>query len=193
MINDKFYRILILIFILLFSIKINANEYVVKKTKNNLVKFISEAPVENFDGVTNNIDGYLYFEENFAKNSQLYFEVDLNTVDTGIGLRNRHMRENYLETDKYRYAIFSGKIISYNKINEKEFDVNLNGEMKIHGVTKNVSLTGKIFLVGNELNIKSKFSVKLSDYNIEIPKLMFMKINEEIKLELDFFMMENKK
>ena len=26
--------------------------------------------------------------------------VDLRTLDTGIGLRNRHLRENYLEVDK---------------------------------------------------------------------------------------------
>ena len=26
--------------------------------------------------------------------------MDLRTLDTGIGLRNRHLRENYLEVDK---------------------------------------------------------------------------------------------
>ncbi|MBK9304990.1 MAG: YceI family protein [bacterium] len=35
-------------------------------------------------------------------------DVDLAALDTGIGLRNRHMRENHLETDRFPQAVFRG-------------------------------------------------------------------------------------
>lgn len=101
---------IILVFLIIFF-QNSVTELQVDHTKKNLVRFISDAPIENFEGITNNIDGYIYFEqEDFTNNSELYFEVDLRTIDTGIGLRNRHMRDNYLETDQYPFTFFSGKI-----------------------------------------------------------------------------------
>ena len=80
---------------------------------DNLVRFISQAPIEDFDGVTDRIDGYvlldgLRFESSAGgPETEFYLEVELASLDTGIGLRNRHMRENYLEVEEYPYATFS--------------------------------------------------------------------------------------
>ena len=89
----------------------------VDKSAENMVKFISDAPIEDFEGVTSSIDGYLFWEgDDLLNQSELYFEVDLNTVDTGIGLRNRHMRENYLHTDKFPKTHFTAKLIKADKV-----------------------------------------------------------------------------
>ncbi len=70
-----------------------AAEYQVDKSQKNLVKFISDAPMEDFEGVTDKIDGYLFFEgDNLLQGSEMYFEVDLNSLDTGIGLRLQKAR-----------------------------------------------------------------------------------------------------
>lgn len=177
------------IIFLFILVSLSAQEYQVDKAKENLVKFISDAPIESFEGTTNNIDGYLFLTsfDDLTKN-QLYFEVDLNTLDTGIGLRNRHMRENYLETEKYRYAFFDGKIIEIKQEKDNEYSVLVEGDMNIHGKTKKLSISGKIINEKDLLRVKTNFDVSLSDYEVEIPKLMFMKINEVIKLELNFYL-----
>ncbi|MCF8240095.1 MAG: YceI family protein [Melioribacteraceae bacterium] len=178
----------ILTIFLLFSITLLATEYQVDKSKKNTVKFISDAPVENFEGVTDNIDGYMLLNSvDDLSETQLYFEVDLNTIDTGIGLRNRHMRDNYLETDKYRFTFFEGKFTKITKLSEDELDVEVKGKIFIHGITKEISVTGKMIKDGEGYRIKSKFEVELSDYKIDIPQVMFLKIDETMKLELDFF------
>ena len=102
-------KFIIYIYVLTISITSIASEYQVDRSKENHIKFISDAPIEEFEGITNNIDGYINlpsFEE--LSESKLYFEVDLETLDTGIGLRNRHMRENYLETEMFKYTFFEG-------------------------------------------------------------------------------------
>ncbi|MBK7105699.1 MAG: YceI family protein [Ignavibacteriae bacterium] len=165
-----------------------ASEFHVKKSDKNSVKFISDAPIEDFEGVTNNIDGYLYFENELEINSQLHFEVDLRTLDTGIGLRNRHMRENYLETDDYPMAAYSGKIVKSEKISENKFKVNLNGEMNIHGVNKKQNIEGIVEFIGDEIKVTTNFNVKLSDHKIEVPSLMFVKIDENMDLHVNFFL-----
>lgn len=182
---------LLLTFILLIAQVNFPQEHFVDKGKNNLVKFISKTPIESFEGVTNQIDGYMYWEgESLTNKSQLYFEVNLDALDTGIGLRNRHMKENYLETFRYPYAQFNGKIIKEDAESNNKSKVTVDGEMFIHGVAKKLTISGTIEKNKPSYRIQSEFTIKLSDYKIEVPSLMFMRISEEIKLVLDFFIKE---
>jgi polyisoprenoid-binding protein YceI len=188
----KFYILIFLGLLLISQLTIGDSllgEYHVNKSKDNLVKFISDAKVETFEGVTSDIDGYLYFSSlQDLSDSKLYFEVDLPTLDTGIGLRNRQMRNNYLETDKYRYAKYKGKLTSVSEISDGTYDVMVDGKMTIHGVTNKLPVTGKLIKTENGYRIKTDFKVSLTDYNIEVPELMFMRIDEVMKLELDFYL-----
>jgi polyisoprenoid-binding protein YceI len=165
-----------------------AGEYQVDKKQKPSVKFISHAPLDDFEGLTDKIDGYLVWEnDDLTSQSEIYVEVDLNSVDTGIGLRNRHMRENYLHTDKYPYTHYKGKISSSEKLNDSTFAVVTTGVIFIHGIEKPLSVQGTVTRTAeNVYRIRTNFQVKLSDFNIEIPSIMFYKINETMDLVLDF-------
>ena len=173
--------------IFLFA-SLQAGEYHVDKSAENMVKFISDAPIEDFEGITSHIDGYLYWEgDDILNQSELYFEVDLNTVDTGIGLRNRHMRENYLHTDKYPKTHFAGKLIKAEKTSENEYNVEAEGKFYVHGVEKNKKITAKLKKINEDTyKVSAKFEVALSDYNIEVPSIMFYKIDENMDLIVEF-------
>lgn len=175
--------------ILLFSASALATEHNVDKAQKNLVKFTSDAKIETFDGTTDKIDGYMVWDgDDILNKNQLYFEVDLRTLDTGIGLRNRHMKEDYLETDKYPMTSFKGKITKADKASDGKINVIADGNMSIHGVTRPVSIKGIMTpSQGGGYRVQSNFEVKLTDYNIAIPQLMFLKISEIMKLNLDFF------
>ena len=174
--------------IFLMTVFIFADEYHVDKLAKNEVKFISDAPIENFEGVTDQIDGYLYFEDgDFIKKSQLYFEVDLNSLDTGIGLRNRHMRENYLHTDKYPTTYYKGEIIKSEKVTDIESKIVSEGTIFIHGVEQPLSVEATLIQNGKQFNIQCRYNVKLSDFNIEIPSIMFYKIDETMDIRINFY------
>lgn len=178
----------IFVALLILSNYLISAEYNVDKNRKNSVKFISDAPIEDFEGVTDNIDGYLIGDpSDFSKESELYFEVQLNTLETGIGLRDRHMKENYLHTNKYPLASFKGEIIETKK-SSNGFDVVVKGEMSIHGKKVKLSVKGDLNSINNGYEVKCKFIVPLSDYNIEVPSLMFQKIDENMKLELKFYL-----
>lgn len=182
------FLIITIISLLSFS-SIFADEYNIDKSKKNMVKFISDAPIEDFEGVTSKIDGYLIGNpSNLKEDSELYFEVQLNTLETGIGLRDRHMRENYLHTDKYPLTHYTGKIIESKKTPDG-FDVKASGEMFIHGVKKKLTINAELTKSGKGFKVKSSFIVPLTDYKIEVPSLMFQKIDENMQLELEFYLM----
>ena len=176
-------------FVFLHICNLAAGEYNVDKSRQNQVKFVSNAPIEDFEGITDKIDGFIFWEnDDLTKNSALYFEVDLNTLDTGIGMRNRHMRENYLHTDQFPLTHFTGKIVSVKRVSETEFDVTAEGDIFIHGVKKLITIIGIMKKEENEIyHVKCNFVVALTDFEIEVPSIMFYKIDENMELILDFY------
>ncbi|GAB5464849.1 MAG: hypothetical protein Kapaf2KO_02850 [Candidatus Kapaibacteriales bacterium] len=181
----------ILFTILLFAViasPLFSLEYHVKTGKENLVKFISDAPIEDFEGITSKIDGYIASEDNYFGGAEIYLEVDLNSVETGIGLRDRHMREDYLMTEDHPFAKFSGKITKATALEDGSFKVIADGEVDIKGKKKAKKIEGIISGKGDNINVKTDFTVLLSDHDIERPSLMMAKIADEIVLKLNFNM-----
>ena len=168
-----------------------ATEFRVDKEAENIVRFISQAPLEDITGVTDKIDGYILWDKNdMTAKSEFYFEVDLASIDTGIGLRNRHLRENYLETDEYQFVSYGGKIIKAVKSDSNIIDIVTSGTFKLHGVERNVQIDGKLYKLENGYRASSQFSIKLQDYKIERPQLMLLKIGEVIQLDVNFYAKE---
>jgi polyisoprenoid-binding protein YceI len=174
---------------------LEAQEYHVDLEKANQVRFLSDAPLEDFEGTTSRMDGFLYLAEGSFEGapgslgaSEFYFEVDLASLDTGIGLRNRHMRDNYLETDRYPYATFAGKVLRLESVTGGGFYVTTNGVLSIHGVDQAREISCSANRSGEGFRVNCGFQVKLSDHDIPIPKLMFLKINETMELDLDFYL-----
>lgn len=171
-----------------------AAEFHIDRSRENRVEFISETPLEDFRVKTSKIDGYVYWEsdsfppkEQQLKSSKIYFEVQLNSLDAGNSMYNRHMKENYLETDKYPYAAYDGRIVEIVLNPDSSFTVRASGVFSIHGKKKNLDIIGVARPSDNGLNIQSSFAVILSDYDIKLPKLMFVKVDEIIKVTLAFY------
>jgi len=169
-------------------------EYHVDLEKEHRVRFVSDAPLEDFEGVTSQIDGFLFLPgeglagETDLASSEFFFEVDLASLDTGIGLRNRHMRDNYLETDEFPYASFAGRVGRLGEESPGRFKAETRGTFTVHGIEQSRDIECTAEKIGEALRVRCAFTVTLSDHGIPIPKLMFMKIDEVIELDLDFFL-----
>lgn len=165
--------ILLLIFAFLNPAPTHAQEF---KTSEGKVEFLSKASLNEFTGTSEKLNGLINLSEGL-----LDFYIDLNTLKTGIGLRDKHMRENYLETKEFPFAEFTGKINeSIDLTPGQSKAVTATGKFKIHGVEREITVPGKLTAMnGNQLKLEAKFTVLLSDYNIEIPKVLFYELAED--------------
>jgi polyisoprenoid-binding protein YceI len=96
-----------------------------------------------------------------------------------------HFNENYMESEKYPYSTFKGKInekIDYSK--DGEYKVTCTGTMEMHGTTQQITTSGTITVKGNEITVYSKFKIKPADYKIKVPSLYVKEIAEEIDVDI---------
>lgn len=142
--------------------------------------------------MTDRIDGYVLLDRAELEGSdgggdtEFYFEVDLASLDTGIGLRNRHMRDNYLEVEKYPYATFAGRIESVEVTEPGRFRIAAAGVLSVHGKERQLTVPCEISTRDRGYRTMCSFQVLLTDFDIERPKIMFLKLADAIRIELDF-------
>jgi len=115
--------------------------------------------------------------------------VNLRTLDTGIGLRNEHLRENYLEVGKgagFDTATLSE--IELNGVNPHtpEGKGSFTGVLSLHGVSKPVTGAVDIRQSGTGLRVKASFPVQLSDYSIRPPRYLGVGVKDVVQVEVAF-------
>ena len=98
-------------------------------------------------------------------------------------LMQEHFNENYLESEKFPSATFKGKIKeSVDLTVAGTYPITAAGSANIHGVTRPIELKGTIVSTGTSLALTCAFEVRLVDYKVAIPKIVFAKIAEVIKV-----------
>ena len=166
--------------------------HVDKKAEGNQVAFTSKVVALTFTGTTDKIDGFIYWEGEslFAAKDQLHFEVDLASFDTGIGKRDRDMRQ-VLDTDQWPKAVYKGEIAEHTAVDSTVvvYRVKTKGILSLHGVDRAVEVPGIVVVEEGRSKVEAAFTIKLADYNIEAPSLAaFVKVSQEIAVEISFYL-----
>ena len=160
----------------------------------NLVRFESRAPLESFDGKTRQVRGHVGFApDSLGDWLDVRVEVDLASLDTGIELHNKHMRENHLETAKFPKVVFvGGKVHKPSRTRlepGQSVSFEIEGVLDLHGVKKPlraaVEMTYSRADGAGQLHVVSRFQVKLTDFEIKRPKFLVMQLDEVQRLEID--------
>ena len=100
-----------------------------------------------------------------------------------------HFNENYLESDKYPKASFSGSFKVSDELKAMEdgsYDLMVSGELTIHGVTKPLETAAILTADGGILSGNVVFKVNLKEHDIKIPKVVVKNIAEEVEVTAVF-------
>jgi polyisoprenoid-binding protein YceI len=110
--------------------------------------------------------------------------VPLAKLDTGIALRNRHMREKYLHTDKYPNAELSVAKSAVGYPNVKSGQA--NGSLKIHGETRPVKFNYAANRNAKGYAVSGDLKLNFKDFGIEQPGYLGVTVKPDVTVTVQF-------
>lgn len=132
------------------------------------------------------VQGQLLISEEGLKGSA---SLLLDKLDTGIGLRNRHMKDNYLEIEKFPLSTFTFDFLKVSPGFQKSAqvqveDLSFSGTLKLRDQSKKI--TGKATIAKNNSLLQMTFitEILLSDYGIKIPSYLGITVQDKVALTI---------
>ena len=114
-------------------------------------------------------------------------KVPTASLSTGLGLRDRHMRDKYLEVQKYPYAELrvprSALQIPADGASSRG---NVHGKLTLHGQTHDQDFRYAAAAGQGRMNVNGSFHVLMTDYGIEVPSYMGVKVKPNVDIDASF-------
>ena len=139
-------------------------------TKTGQVSFFSSAPIEDIEARNQQVAAVLDLGT-----GQLAFVVPIKGFVFKRTLMQEHFNENYLESDKYPKATFSGRFVGLDAATlatAGPHNTQVEGDLTMHGVTHHIKVPASVELKGSQLLAQATFPVATADYGITIPLLV---------------------
>ncbi len=170
-------RFLLSIGVVLLSLSIHAQRF---KSVTSSVHFYSSAVLEDIEALNSKASSAIDLST-----GDMVFSVPVNQFEFDKSLMKEHFNENYLESEEFPKIIFKAKLSNMDLV-EGDNQVKALGELDLHGVKRRIEVPGTLNFSGDEISLNAKFQVKLEDYKIKIPRLLFQSIAEEIEITVEF-------
>lgn len=142
-----------------------AHSQKVYQTKTAQIKFNASGGAETIAAQNNQGDSKL-----LEKTGQVFFGVLIKGFKFENELMEQHFNESYMESNKYPKAEFKGAIKNIATVDftkDGVYVANAEGSFTMHGVTKPISVMGKLTVKGGKVSIKGDFKLKIKEYGIK--------------------------
>lgn len=107
-------------------------------------------------------------------------EVSMSDLISDNKKRDTNMQET-LESSTFPKAVFEVKEV----VVKGGDNVILKGAMNLHSVTKPMSFEGTVSEEASKVRIKVKSSMKMTDFGITPPKMVFLVVRDQVDLNVD--------
>lgn len=175
---SRLLQILTLTLVALTCTQAEAQRY---RLNSSEISFYSSAPLEDIEA--HNKQAQSIFD---VETREIAFIVPIKGFQFKKSLMQEHFNENFMESDQYPTAKFEGKLKGFQSDVSGKQKVTAEGKLTIHGVTHNVDVLGEVVVANPQIQMNAKFPVKLADYQIEIPKVVFFNIAEVVDVTVNF-------
>ena len=162
--------------------------YEVRPGEKSTATFHAEDTYDSFDGTTNRVSGTIEADPAAPQSSSVSLTVDLRALDTGNGLRNKEMREKYLQTGPHPEAQFRSVSVQApaSVAANAPADLKVTGDFTLHGVTKRFTIPVRVVVIPDgHIHATSTFNVHMPDFGIDVPNNVLVTVNDDVPVRLD--------
>jgi len=162
--------------------------YQIAPDSKNVVEFHAEDSYDAFDGRTHKVTGAISADPAKPGDSTVEVVIDMSSLDTANALRNREMKELYLETQKFPSCSFksTGVAAPASISPNTPAEIKVTGDFTLHGVTKRLTIPVRVVLIPDgRIHATSLFNVHMPDFGIDVPSNILVTVNNDVPVRLD--------
>lgn len=149
--------------------------------KNTRFSFFSSAPLEDIEAKTDKGVSAIN-----VKTGAIYFKVPIASFQFRKKLMQDHFNQNYLESDKYPFAEFKGKVLENADLNRNgTYEVTVEGTLNLHGVDKPYREKGTITVKDGNITAGSTFNIRIADHRIDVPTMVVKNVAEVVAVTVN--------
>jgi polyisoprenoid-binding protein YceI len=150
----------------------------------SVVKFHLEHKLHKVDGRSSSIEGKAVVGDDGKVMTMI--RIPVASFDTGDANRDSHMRQT-LDAAKHPHVVFKGVTsLTVPAANGKPLEARLEGELDFHGVKQAVTLPVAVsFQPDGGALVRTKFQVSLEAHKIERPSLLFVKVDDQLVMDVE--------
>lgn len=128
------------------------------------------------EGIFKKMSGEISFNESDLANSKFSITIDVASINTGNGMKNKHaVSDKWFDAETYPNITFNS-----NKITKADTGYEVTGTLVLHGVTKEVTIPFEF--ASN--TFKGNLKVNRLDYGVGTMKGMSKKVSNEIAINI---------
>ncbi len=142
----------------------------------------------SFDATTSDISGLIVKPPGGETPPTGGIMVELSTLDTGINLRNEHLRTRYLTVGRgprFGQALLTAlQLEAPMRQDTPAHRTSFTGTLLLHGVEQTVSGESQIRQTNGYLRVQASFAVSLNDFGIEPPRYLGVGVRDEVAITI---------
>ncbi len=144
----------------------------------------------SFNAVTSSLSGTLQPGSPDGGDYAGGLRVDLATFDTGIDLRDSHLRDNYLEVARgpeFQQAVLSSIVLDDplpdgGGRHETAFSATLS----LHGVQSTIAGEAELTRRDGRIEVRATFPVSLEEFDIPPPRYLGVGVRDTVEITVSF-------
>ncbi|HEX4956493.1 MAG TPA: YceI family protein [Thermoanaerobaculia bacterium] len=106
--------------------------------------------------------------------------VDAASAKTGNGSRDKTMHGEVLESSKFPLFRFTAERLEGTLAATGESHVTLHGKLAIHGADHPMALPATVSVNGDQIQVKTRFSVPFVAWGMEDPSFLMFRVEKEV-------------
>jgi polyisoprenoid-binding protein YceI len=143
----------------------------------------------SFEARTSAIAGKLALDQAQPGALSGELQVDLQSLDTGISMRNTHLRERYLEVGKgngFDRAVLTEIVVAGADLAGGSGKGTFKAMLALHGTRKAVSGDVRLSPAGGNVKVDATFPVQLQEFGIAEPRYLGVGVRDQVQVRARF-------
>jgi polyisoprenoid-binding protein YceI len=173
-----------LLLVILFSGFYTSPKKIKKKLFSNKnaswISYAGKHPFHSWRALSKDINCVITFDDDYLRVETVAVSAKALSFDSRNTNRDSHALE------MIEALIFPKINFTSADITQREGIMLIKGSLNFHGVTRPLIVEAKSITEGNQIMVEGSFPVKLQDFKVNRPSLLFVKVEEEIKVNFHF-------